>query len=560
MGQEKKNLIWAVLCSAIYMTVLWNLIPFVYGIVDDRTMMEILSGQYLGRTDGHVIFMGYWYPCLVAGLYRFLPNVDWYALCYLLLQFACMSLIMYRLLCRQKGVMQKIGTAAAALFWCAILGAQAVTQITFTTTAAILAVTIIFWYMTTDTFRTWDLVLLTILCFLTVEIRFSVFCMILPVCGVIWIFRVWKDHGKDRKHLFLPLFALGALLLYLAGMFVGYGGKEWLNFQLYNNTRSLIYDYDDYMFPRYEDETELYNSLGIESKSRAKNLYYYNFTADDKITVEFFYQYYDAYKARAAEKAVPMQRLKETVKNYVKGVVSGKYSYLHLLSLIGYGLLFVWYMRRRDWEKLLKACCIVGVQILLWIYLIYRGRTPERVLTSMNLMLIIPLLLFWREELSRCRIPARMHKVGMGLLLALLCVSAVWRVAALRQENLETSKWNKNVEGLKEYCMEHPENFYFNDVTSMALTTYNVHLWQREPYSMNYMSLGDWIGFSPLWERKLRQKGIESVKEALYGQDHVYLVCNFDRGLEYLTSIYDHVKATEVDKIHGFKIYKLEFL
>ena len=108
--------------------------------------------------------------------------------------------------------------------------------------------------------------------------------------------------------------------------------------------------------------------------------------------------------------------------------------------------------------------------------------------------------------------------------------------------------------------MEHPENFYFNDVTSMAMTTYNVHLWQKTPYVMNYMSLGDWIAYSPVWEEKLEQKGITSVKEALYGADNVYLISSFDRGTEYLTEIYENVQCEEVDKIAGFTIYQLQLL
>lgn len=118
----------------------------------------------------------------------------------------------------------------------------------------------------------------------------------------------------------------------------------------------------------------------------------------------------------------------------------------------------------------------------------------------------------------------------------------------------------KNVEALKEYCMEHPENFYFNDVTSMAFTTWNVRLWNPEPYVMNYMSLGDWMSYSPVWQEKLTQKGIASVKDALYGQNDVYLICSFDKGLEYLISLYDNTEAVEIDKIPGFKIYRLQFL
>lgn len=54
-----------------------------------------------------------------------------------------------------------------------------------------------------------------------------------------------------------------------------------------------------------------------------------------------------------------------------------------------------------DLPKGLEACAgdhlYSGMQIVLWLYLIYRGRMPERVLISMNLMLIVPLLLLAHE-------------------------------------------------------------------------------------------------------------------------------------------------------------------
>ena len=152
------------------------------------------------------------------------------------------------------------------------------------------------------------------------------------------------------------------------------------------------------------------------------------------------------------------------------------------------------------------------------------------------------------------------RKTGLALLLAAMVVGAVWKVAAERTQNLETAKWNENVEKLKAYCMDHPDNFYFNDVTSMAMTTYNVHLWKNDPYVMNHKTLGDWIAYSPVWERKLKQNGISSVKKALYGADNVYLISSFDRGTEYLTELYENVSCEKVDKIAGFTVYKLQML
>ena len=561
----KKKGFWAVACPLGYVLILAAVVPFVYGIVDDRTMMEVISGQYLGIPDAHGFFTGYWYPLLISGLYRVVRNVDWYALGYIFPQLCCMGLMAWRLAGLQ-GKKCPAWPVLLIIFWL-ILDIRPMTQISFTTTAAVVAVTVIFWYMTAEEIKIRDIVLLMILCFFSIEFRFSVFCMILPICGLLWLLRVWEDKGADKKNLWIPAAPAVALVLYAAGLFMGYGSEGWKFYLAFNNTRSLIYDYTEYNFPRYEDEQILYNELGIDSKARAKNLYYYNYTADDKVDQVFFHEYFENRKEEIGGKKDVIQKLKQTVKTYIKGVFAGEYEYLHLAAMLGYAILFLGWIFRRDWKHALEAIYIPGVQIILWLYLIYRGRMPERVLISMNLMLMVPLLLLGRqflieenEEKGRSGNAGILKRVGIVFSLVALIGGAVWKVSSVRVQNLDTAKWNQNVEKLKVYCMEHPENFYFNDVTSMAMTTYNVHLWQSEPYVMNYMSLGDWIAYSPVWEEKLAQQGIDSVKDALYGSDNVYLISSFDRGTEYLTELYENVTCTEVDQVAGFRIYKLQML
>ena len=104
--------------------------------------------RYYVVADVHGFFIGHWYALIVAGLYCIVPNVDWYALCYLILQGACMGLMLYRLLEQRKETHAKIWITLFVFLWSVILGIQTVTQITFTTTAAVLGVTVIFWYMT----------------------------------------------------------------------------------------------------------------------------------------------------------------------------------------------------------------------------------------------------------------------------------------------------------------------------------------------------------------------------------------------------------------------------
>ena len=93
MSIKKKNVMWALLCPLVYLVVLWRIVPMVYGIVDDRTMME---------SDAHMIFTGWWYPLLLSGLYRLVPYVDWYAFGFLVIQSGCMSLMFYRLLGQER--------------------------------------------------------------------------------------------------------------------------------------------------------------------------------------------------------------------------------------------------------------------------------------------------------------------------------------------------------------------------------------------------------------------------------------------------------------------------
>ena len=560
MKTFKKDFCFTLVCVGVYILVLWNLIPFVYGIIDDRSMMEIVSGQYLGMPDPHTIFMGYWYSLFLTGLYTVLPNVDWYAFCYIVMQAMCMILILFRLVRERERKWEKVLCAVLALSSFAAFGVQATVQLSFTTTAAVLGVTVVFLYATAEKLEWKDAALLFFLLFLTSQVRFDIFCMTVPVCAVLWIFRVAVQGQRERIQFLMPAAALVVLTLAMLGNLAGYGSAEWRAYKSYDNSRTAIYDFPDYTFPEYEGAEELYSSVGIETKSRARTLINYNYTADDQITPEFFRDYIEAYQKMYPSEQTVVQRLVQSVKDYLKGVRDNRFYMQHLLGLVMYAGLVILALWKKEWGLLGKTLCTGGIQGIMWIYLLYKGRIPDRVIYSMNLMLLVTAFLLWREISPRISLPCAARKAGVVACMFVLCYLAGAQTATFRGKNQELSRWNQNIESLKEYCMEHPDHFYFNDVTSLAFTTYNVRLWRDQPYVMNYMSLGDWMSFSPIWKKKLEQEGIESVKEALYGRNNVYLICSFDKGLEYLVSLYPNVECTEVDDIPGFKIYSLESL
>ena len=560
MKAFKKDFCFTLVCVGVYILVLWNLIPFVYGIIDDRSMMEIVSGQYLGMPDPHTIFMGYWYSLFLTGLYTVLPNVDWYAFYYIVMQAMCMILILFRLVRERGRKWEKVLCAVLALSSFAAFGVQATVQLSFTTTAAVLGVTVVFLYATAEKLEWKDAAFLFFLLFLTSQVRFDIFCMTVPVCAVLWIFRVAVQGQRERIQFLMPAAAMAVLALAMLGNYAGYGSAEWRAYKSYDNSRTAIYDFPDYTFPEYEGAEELYSSVGIETKSRARTLINYNYTADDQITPEFFRDYIEAYQKMYSSEQTVVQRLIQSVKDYLKGVRDNRFYMQHLLGLAMYAGLVILALWKKEWGLLTKTLCTGGIQGIMWIYLLYKGRIPDRVIYSMNLMLLVTVFLLWREIFPRISLPGAARKAGVVACMFLLCYLAGAQTAKFRGKNQELSRWNWNIESLKEYCMEHPDNFYFNDVTSLAFTTYNVRLWRDQPYVMNYMSLGDWMSFSPIWKKKLEQEGIESVKEALYGRNNVYLICSFDKGLEYLVSLYPNVECTEADDIPGFKIYSLESL
>lgn len=92
-----------------------------------------------------------------------------------------------------------------------------------------------------------------------------------------------------------------------------------------------------------------------------------------------------------------------------------------------------------------KVMAVFAVQILLWLYLVWRGRTPERVLISMNLMLVEPLVLFWTGALKHVQMPAKVVKTGDGTVSGDSVYLCGVQIKTVRAENVEQARWNRSV-------------------------------------------------------------------------------------------------------------------
>ncbi len=51
------------------------------------------------------------------------------------------------------------------------------------------------------------------------------------------------------------------------------------------------------------------------------------------------------------------------------------------------GLLLFLTIWKRHWIQAVETALLMGIQIVLWLYLLYKGRVPARAIYSMNLLL-----------------------------------------------------------------------------------------------------------------------------------------------------------------------------
>ena len=378
----------------------------VININDDRMIMEFLSGRYLGVPDGHAVYMNYPLTGFLAVLYSILPNVDWYGYFLAAVMVVCAGLIIYRMTEPGEKHGKKWMYLMASLgMLCFAIGREFF-SVTYTTVAAITGATAVFWYGTSKGKKK-DTSITAVLAALTWCIRDELFFMILPAAGLIFL---WKElPGKEKlwKKLVTPVAVFGLTGLCMIVNCWMYSGEDWQSYQTFNRLRTEIYDYQDtYYFPNYDEYTEYYEQLGLTREER-RMLIYYNFTlVQDEIgreeVIELFQNMIDIRGDYGVnEELLPLrQRIPVETKDFVIHSLTGAYGKLFNLSILGFLILAVWGIRKKDWFSLFRTLCFAGAGASLFLVMEIRGRMPDRVVYSLSLLLFTTMVLnlWWNRE------------------------------------------------------------------------------------------------------------------------------------------------------------------
>lgn len=220
------------------------------------------------------------------------------------------------------------------------------------------------------------------------------------------------------------------------------------------------------------------------------------------------------------------------------------------------------------WCKKWLNLGILGVleigRSLVWMYLIWKGRFPERVSVSLYLLEILLLIGMLQMLASEAKLSVTRKKVAGSLCIGLLVVASFFEWKDTFMELEMRHQIQEEWDDLKAYCAQSPETIYLMDAFSVveyAETQYN-----RD--AENMMLLGGWLSASPLAREVLNQMGVEDAAEALLA-GKVRLLADKEKNLEWLESYLEsRFGACEwilrdevlVQNDKGFKVYEIRSL
>lgn len=601
MGQDKKqgykNCILAFAVTGASALLMGFFFDFYFDMNDDTMMRDIMSGVYSGTPDGHNMQTLYPLGALIALCYRVSGSFPWYGAFLFLCQFGCFFLVGVRLCtlvdtfcARVKAAPEGNGDENGGMRWCfwrKLFGLLAITvfqwgiwmthmvNVQYTITCGMLVGAAVFLFLTmpggeasergskdlsVQTFLTGSFPAL-LLFLLAFQLRSEMAFLTLPFLGLAGVFRWWEDRPVFKRENLQKYGGLLFLLLAGVGLSIGadtlaYGG-EWREFRQFFNDRTTIYDFYPEVLTEERFDADL-EELGVSSGSQIL-LDNYNFGLDEGIDAQMLSDVALYAKERVGGERDWAAVFKEKLWLYgYRSFHSGDMPY-NLLAMMGYGINIITFvfLFRRDVRNLIAAVMqllmVFVVRSALWMFILMRGRDPERIIHPLYLVefCLLAGVFLWRLRrnagLEVC-LSEMAGAIGSaprlyGLVSApylqyvfmagifLLSVWGLWKAfPAVRADQVRRQEVNRDWEAIDAYCRAHPDTFYFEDVYSTVSFSGKL-LEYRDNAIANYDIAGGWMCKSPLYREKLAAFSIENAADALVEGKADFIMSREEEGL-----------------------------
>lgn len=575
-----------ILLSALLMGLVFD---FYFDLNDDMMMRDILAGVYSGTPDGHNMQMLYPLGAFLALCYRLCRTVPWYGLFLCLCQFGSFYLVGLRLCALFR---TKRGTLLSLLSlvvfqWGAWL--THMVNIQYTITCAMLSAAALFWFLTTSK----DLPVKEFVCknlpgillvILAYQLRTEMLLLMLPFIGFALLVRWWEEKPfftmeKLKKYgAVFGLMLLGMALFQMMDL-AAYGSEEWKDFRHFFDARTTIYDF----YPEVITQDAYSGDLQAIGVSPAKQtlLRNYNFGLDDEIDTRMLTGIAD-YAVDTVGGAKDWGVIfKEKFFLYHYRTFHADDAPYNLLVLLGYAAYIISavilyseerkHSVRRAAGKLLDSGIWIFLLALLrsalWLFILLRGRGPERITHSLYLIefVLLTAMILRQSQENGGKRQARFHWGCITLFLVLAAGRLAVDLPVMQADQDRRETVNRDWYDIDNYCRARGENFYFEDVYSTVGFSGKLFA-EGDNTRANYDIAGGWMCKSPLYREKLSAYGIETVGEALLGEDAYFIMSDAEQSEQGLDWLQDHyaekgvtVEILEQDRINeAYRVYRIQ--
>lgn len=593
---------------------------FYFDMNDDTMMRDIMSGVYSGTPDGHNMQTLYPLGALIALCYRICGSFPWYGAFLFLCQFGSFFLVGIRLctlvdifctgreaLSESEGAGQdgmrrnlagKLLCLLTLVFFQWGIWMTHMVNVQYTITCGMLVGAAVFLFLTmparvfftksgrelsVKTFLTGSLPAL-LLFLLAFQLRSEMALLTLPFLGLAGLFYWWEDRPVlERKNLCkyggLTLLLLAGMGLSIGADSLAYGG-EWRTFRQFFHDRTTIYDFYPEVLSQDIPDAGL-EEQGVSCGAQIL-LANYDFGLDERIDGQMLSNVsaYARENTGGARDWGALIREKLTLYRY-RSLHSVDAPY-NLLVILGYGanIIAIVILSRRDIRALLAAAQLFMtglVRSALWMFILVRGRDPERITHPLYLVEFCLLAGILVRHLRRGMVlsgDAAPESAGSaaryllsGVTAALLLLSA-WGLRkafpAMQTDQVRRREINKEWENIDTYCRAEADTFFLEDVYSTVAFSGKLLEW-RDNTLANYDIIGGWMCKSPLYRKKLAAFGMESAADGLAAGKAYFIMSDEEeelRGLAWLEVPYAEqgldVYVEEHDRIgDSYGVYRV---
>lgn len=559
---------------------------------DDALIKDLASGRYSGAPEAFNMQTLFLLGKFFQLLYLHFPQIEWFPLFLLACQYGSILLISDRLII----IFEKWWVRIICLltFYTTVLaffgGRLIIVQ--YTVTAAMLGGTACFLFITSrlpykekiagsanvkDTLKRsiWPLILV----FGAVNLRPKMMLLLVPFAGLAIIIAGLFSHHKFGSGVFkATIFVLISMLLTVAIPEcidrMAFSGKETREFIEYFDSRTDLYDFSRVYL--YDEAEEFYTTIEMP-RERYKLLERKNFGLDDTITKETFNIVSQFYTNNVKKETSGFAKLKETLAAYRHRFDTKKDRPYSLIIGVAYiTIVFMSFLLITKKEWYLGICSLLCFVVemagksLLWLFLLWRDRYPERISDSMGyaeVVLVIGFLILLSAQLKKEKGQSKAYKAICNLvplsfaiwLLVITTYTLPFQVRGYMEVVKDEINDNEPYFELLDYFEANPDDFFWIDTISVM--NYREPLFFGENSFKNYDSMGNWITSSPEYIKKLDKMGFSDMLSS-FTEKNVYFVIEKEEKPDWLSEFFEYKDIdVSIEKIRNvadtFDVYKL---